>query len=264
MKDTIYKLAEERGMDNCNVSFSTAQDLRISWRGHVIKLTHHFDGAPQTVKVAVANFILDRIQKKPGTNRLYSVPEFTAWALSKNGTEAMRRTYLRYTRTLSGTAQGDYLNLNELHRELLAEGRIKAEDVLISWTKDRQYARAGWFSGLSRVIAISRLFDHPDHRDLAKYVLYHELCHAEQRYDNLSHDSAFRMRMAKYPDMTGLETRLSRVCHNARNGRFAPPPVVRPKPAIEAVQPTVQTAVPVLAKRERPGKLRATTLNDYL
>ncbi|MBZ4664866.1 DEAD/DEAH box helicase family protein [Mahella sp.] len=126
----------------------------------------------------------------------------------------------------------DYFNLEELYNEVIEKWFPNGVKPEIRWSNKPLRSRFGLctkYDDGSVVIAINKLLCSPDvPPDVIKYVIYHELLHANGYWN---HDEAFRSEEWKYPNSDELDGFLDELFLRYKIDEIVPPRNIAVAPA---------------------------------
>lgn len=207
----------ENGIGRCDLSFEGRKEFFYSWRRSAdtitIVLSDYVEDAPETVVHDLCDMICRR-----SLNRRWREPEsFLRYVDSDGFITAKRPVYIKRSRNLSGTEQGEHHNLLDSLDRLLDSGLLQPSDIensWMSWTVRQAVRRVGFCSTMMRVVGVSSALDDPGIPDFVRdYVVYHESLHLRQRYrfPHSAHDPEFRSWERRFPLWREAEDRLRRL-----------------------------------------------------
>lgn len=204
IKESFSIIGREFGYENVDAEFAPFKELKIKWqrsKGKAeFKVSDYLADADRQIMDDIARALFSRISG----NKMNGYPEsMNAWVTSDEFISANRPMYLRRSKNLSRTAEGDVRNLEDSRRRLIVAGLIPDyPDVLISWTRGPNVRRVGYCSVLMKVIAISSVFDNEAIPEFVMdYVVYHEFLHIMAGFNPFGrkHGPEFKAEERKYP-----------------------------------------------------------------
>ena len=124
--------------------------------------------------------------------------------------------YVRRSRNLTRSPQGEHRNLKDSYERLKKMGLVEDDpELFLSWTKEPNVRKVGYCSVLMKVVAVSSVLDNPDiPENVMDFVLYHELCHILIGFDPGSekHAKGFAELESRFPTRKEAEDWLRRLC----------------------------------------------------
>lgn len=222
LRDAFDEHGSRLGM-RIDAEYSPFKEFKTSWKrcGDLaeVSVTDYMKRADTEVKSDLANSIVQRLQ---GHGNDIFTPTLVNYLRSDEFLQRNQPLYLKRSRNLKRSSRGRVYDLQELYEELLSEGHVcEVPYINFTWTTKPNYKRVGYTSVVFRVVAVSSALDSEDMpRDVAKFVLFHELLHHEQEImtkDN--HDADFRMREMSYPGFWECQRRLIQFYTASKNMR---------------------------------------------
>jgi len=209
-------IGKEYGYDSVSAEFAEFKEFKIKWKrscGWIeFEVSDYMKDAPADVLKGVAETIFSRITRR--SSNAYS-DMMIEWMTSKDFVKNKQPKYLKRSRNLTRTHEGEHIDLEESYQRLIDMGLVsRDEDLKITWTKQPNVKRIGYCSVLMKVIAISSVFDSPSIPDfVCDFVLYHELIHLGKGFDPFDqrHGTDFRVLEDLYPMRKEAEDWLKRL-----------------------------------------------------
>ncbi|AIZ56338.1 hypothetical protein Mpt1_c04450 [Candidatus Methanoplasma termitum] len=203
--DLISPIVSENGLDLRNAAFFGPKEFQATWKrsGNMIdiRISDYLIDAPDDVIADFSKTVIGTIKKKrPTYGRTY-----LDWVRSDEYIDSKRKIYLRRSRNLTGSPEGNERNLIESLDRLLDSGLLDPGSIgnsFFSWTKIPNVRKFGFCSPMMRVVGISCLLDDVSIPEFVlDYVVYHEALHLKQGYrpGQRSHSKEFRQQERKYP-----------------------------------------------------------------
>lgn len=202
---TFTTMGAAYGFEEVKADFMSFKEFKSTWQrlGKKVsfEISDYLGGARPEIMGDFAQALYGRIEKRtPGC--VYS-PRLKAYLESDDFVQRNQATYIRRSRNLTRSAEGQHFDLQESYERLVDSGIVSpSRDVSLNWTRGSNRMRVGYCSVLMRVVAISSLLDSDKVPDFVhEYVLYHELLHLE---DGLSdghrhHPPEFKAREKLHP-----------------------------------------------------------------
>ncbi len=216
----VRTVGKDFGFETVEVTFYPYKELKSKWMKNgskiSLKISDYLLDADNGLLEDYVRALFRRITE--GRKIEYS-DRINNWLSSDEFLNRNRKKYLNRSRNLSLYTCGDYYDLEELYRDLIAQALIDGtRGVRITWTKRPNRRRVGYCSLLMKVVTVSSALDSSSiPAYVPQYVLYHELLHLEMKTSSLSanHSRRFRTREREFPMWKEAEKWLKKV---ARSG----------------------------------------------
>ncbi|MDD2410536.1 MAG: M48 family metallopeptidase [Candidatus Methanomethylophilaceae archaeon] len=217
LQERFRKVGKKHGYETVNAEFVSFKEFKVRWQRSYkwadFKVSDYMADAPPEVIEGLASTLFARICGKGDPD--FS-EEMCKWVTAPDFSRYKQPTYLRRSRNLSRSRQGQHRDLGECYRRLIDAGLAQDDPGLfLSWTKEPNVRKVGYCSVLMKVVAISSALDSPEVPEfVADYVMYHELCHIMIGFDPSSekHGIEFAELESKYPRQKEAEDWLRRLC----------------------------------------------------
>lgn len=224
LEEIFGEIGSRMGYRNISAFYYPYRDLKSTWTRTnsdiVLRISDYLSDCPTEVLYHFARALCSTVST--GTRMRYP-PELIDWLRSPKFIEKNRPVYLRRSRNLALSHEGESYDLNESFDRLVDSGLIKeCGDVYLTWTRRPNRRRMGYCNVLMRTVAISSLLDSPRvPKLLVDYVLYHELLHILLSSGDLStnHNRFFKMMEARFPEQKEAERLLCRLVSRKKEGR---------------------------------------------
>ena len=217
LRTKFAEVGKEFGFDKVDAEFMSFKEFKVRWQRSYkwaeFKVSDYLADAPEDVMESLARSIFSRIEG----NTDDGYPEvMTDWVTSPDFARLKQPIYIRRSRNMTKSSDGDVKNLEDSYKRLVDMGLIEYDDsIYLAWTKEPNVRKVGHCSVLMRVISISRVLDTDMIPDFVlDYCLYHELCHILIGFDPLAkkHGVEFATLEAKFPQQEEAENWLKRLC----------------------------------------------------
>ncbi|MGE4577549.1 MAG: hypothetical protein AB7D42_03355 [Candidatus Methanomethylophilaceae archaeon] len=217
LREMFRKVGKEHGYETVNAEFTSFKEFKVRWQRSYkwadFKVSDYMADAPLEVLEGLASTLFARICGKGDPD--FS-EEMCKWVTSPDFSKYKQPIYLRRSRNLSRSGQGEHRDLGACYQRLIDAGLVENDpEIFMSWTKEPNVRKVGYCSVLMKVVAVSSALDNPEIPDfVADYVMYHELCHILIGFDPSSekHGSEFAKLEAKYQRQKEAEDWLRRLC----------------------------------------------------
>ncbi|MCL1811268.1 MAG: hypothetical protein FWG41_03500 [Methanomassiliicoccaceae archaeon] len=209
------KAGEKHGFVWVTAEFVDLKELKLKWKRSSswaeFSVSDYFKDAPEDVISVIFEHLFARMVGESS-----AFPENAIdWLTSSEFTKNKQPTYLRRSKNLSMSSQGEEKNLEQAYERLIEIGLVNRNLLLfLSWTKKPSKKLTGYCSVLMYVIGISSALDNsmvPDF--VVDYCLYHEICVLQIGFDPNEEmlDKHIHKLLKKHPQWKDAETWLR--CH---------------------------------------------------
>jgi len=223
--EIISPVASDHGVELRAASFCGAKEFQASWKrsGNCIDvmISDYLIDAPEDVIADFSQTVIGTIaNRRPTYGKTY-----LDWVRSDGYINSKRKIYLRRSRNLTGSPQGNERDLIESLDRLLDSRLLEPDSIsnsFFSWTKMSSVRRFGFCSPMMRVVGISCTLDDASVPEFVlDYVVYHESLHLAQGYQpgRRPHSKEFRANERKYPKHEEAETYLKTFAVKPKNVR---------------------------------------------
>ncbi|MDR1954461.1 MAG: hypothetical protein LBP82_00710 [Candidatus Methanoplasma sp.] len=204
LSDLISPIVSDRGLSLRTASFGRPKEFQATWKrsGNVVEImiSDYLADAPDDVITDFFGGVADTII---GKRPRYGIA-FLNWVRSDEFISGKRKIYLRRSRNLRGTPQGNERDLIASLDRLLDSGHLSGENIdnsFFSWTKNPNVRKVGYCSPMMRVVGVSSVLDDASVPEFVlDYVVYHESLHLARGYrpGERAHDRSFRTDEKRY------------------------------------------------------------------
>ncbi|MCL2296127.1 MAG: hypothetical protein FWC29_03490 [Methanomassiliicoccaceae archaeon] len=212
--ELLSPIVSGHGLELRAASFCGAKEFQASWKRSGdsidIMISDYLADAPCDVITDFSQTVVGTIaNRRPAYGKTY-----LEWVRSDEYICSKRKIYLRRSRNLTGSPEGNERDLIESVERLLDIGLLVPSDIdnsFFSWTKMPNVRKLGFCSPMMRVIGISCVLDDVSVPELVlDYVVYHESLHLAQGYrpGQRPHSKKFRIDERKYPRYEEAESYL--------------------------------------------------------
>jgi hypothetical protein len=220
--DLVSPIVSENGLELKNAVFFGPKEFQAVWRmsGNALdmKISDYLMDAPEAVIEDFSRTVVGTIKRrKPTYGRTY-----LDWVTSDKYINSKRKVYLRRSRNLTGTPEGNERNLIDSLDRLLDSRLLGPENIdnsIFSWTKIPNTKKVGFCSPMMRVVGISCALDDVSvPLQVLDYVVYHESLHLAQGYlpGQRAHSKEFRAAERKYPGYEKAEEYLKSIAGSSK------------------------------------------------
>jgi len=203
--DLIFPIVSDHGLVLRTASYCKAKEFQASWKqsGDQIDIvfTDYLMDAPDDVITDFSQTVIGTVaNKKPSYGKTY-----LDWVRSEEYIISKRKTYLKRSRNLTGSPEGNERNLFDSLDRLLDSGLLDPagiENSFFSWTRIPNVRKLGFCSPMMRVVGVSCALDDLSVPEFVlDYVVYHESLHLAQGYrpGQKPHSKKFRTDEKRYP-----------------------------------------------------------------
>ena len=201
----ISPIVSGHGLELRTASFCGTKEFQASWKrsggGVDIMISDYLIDAPCDVITDFSQTVVGTIAgRRPAYGKTY-----LDWVKSDEYISSKREIYLRRSRNLTGSPEGNERDLTESLNRILDLGLLVPDGIdnsFLSWTKIPNVRKLGFCSPMMRVIGISCVLDDDSVPEFVlDYVVYHESLHLAQGYrpGQRPHSKKFRADERKYP-----------------------------------------------------------------
>jgi hypothetical protein len=220
--EILAPMVSVHGLELKEASFFTPKEFQATWKKSrdsvEIRISDYLIDAPDIVLYEFSKaVVMTMAKKKPVYGKA-----FLDWVTSDEYINSKRKIYLRRSRNLTGSPEGNERSMIDSLDRLL-DSSLLAPDIIdnsfFSWTRTSNIRKMGFCSPMMRVVGISSTLDDlnvPEY--VFDYVVYHECLHLEQGYrpGQRVHDRAFRDKEKKFPRYEEAERYLKEIGKNNR------------------------------------------------
>lgn len=217
LQERFNEIGKEHKYDTVNAEFAAFKEFKVRWQRSYkwadFKVSDYLTDAPLEVIDGLAETLFTRIcaRRDPGFSE-----GLCDWVTKPEFSKYKQPIYLKRSRNLTRSHQGEFKDLNDSYRRLVDSGLVEDDpSIFLSWTKGSSGRKGGQCSVLMKVVAVSSALDDPDVPEyVVDYVMYHELCHLIIGFDPTSerHDREFADLESKYPRQKEAEEWLRKAC----------------------------------------------------
>jgi len=218
--DILSPIAASRNIAIESASFYGFKEFQASWRKNddkmIIRFSDYLIDAPDDVLKDFSKTVIGTIEKKrPSYGKTY-----LEWVTSEEFINSKRKIYLRRSRNLTGSPEGNERTIIDsldrlLDTSLLEPGSI--DNSIFSWTKNPNIRKFGYCSPMMRVVGVSCVLDDLNVPEFVfDYVVYHESLHLMQGYrpGHRAHSKDFRECERLFPKYEEAERYLKTLANN--------------------------------------------------
>lgn len=217
LRERFRKAGKKHGYETVNAEFTAFKDFKVRWqrsyRWADFKVSDYLADAPPEVIEGLADTLFAKISCD-GDEEFSE--ELCRWVTSPEFVKYKQPVYIRRSRNLTRSPQGEHRSLRDSYERLKKMGLAEDDpELFLSWTKEPNVRKVGYCSVLMKVIAVSSVLDNPEIPEfVADFVLYHELCHILLGFDPSSekHEKGFAELEARFPRRKEAEDWLRRLC----------------------------------------------------
>ncbi len=216
LNEAFSKVGKEFGYDTVETEFIAYKEFKVRWqrsyRWARFKVSDYIMDASYEVFESLARTLFSKIK---GDDQPYS-KELEDFVTDPDFVTYKQPTYLRRSRNIIKTSEGEVKNLKDAEERLVKLGLIEKDpNVVLTWTKESNVRRVGYCSVLMKVVVLSKVLDSESIPDFVlDYVLYHEYLHLMIGFDPTGevHSKEFHAREDNYPRAEEAENWLKRLC----------------------------------------------------
>ena len=176
----------EHMYDSVRAEYVAYRNLKVRWqrsyRWADFKVSDYMADAPDPVISGLARTLFSRIG---GETEAYSA-EMTEWLTDPSFCREKQPIFLRRSRNLTGSSEGEYKNLKDSIDRLESEGLDvkKVNSLIVSWAKSNRMKKAEESSVLMHVVGISDVLDDFTVPDcVVDYLVYSGICRIAAGFD---------------------------------------------------------------------------------
>jgi len=219
--DLLLPMVSGHGLELRTASFICPREFQAKWKmsGNSvdIMISDYLIDAPDP---ALEDFLKAVVQTINNKKPIYG-KAFLDWARSDEYINGKRKIYLKRSRNLKGTPEGNERDIIGSLDRLLDSGLLVPESIdnsFFSWTKTPNIRKLGYCSPMMRVVAVSSALDSSTVPEFVlDFVVYHEALHLAQGYrpGQRVHDRTFKEDERKFPRYAEAERYLKGIKDNA-------------------------------------------------
>ncbi|MCL1978633.1 MAG: hypothetical protein FWG60_00515 [Methanomassiliicoccaceae archaeon] len=209
--EIVSPIVSDHGLELRSASFFGPKEFQASWKrsGDCIdvKISDYLSDAPdEVVRDFSGTVIRTIVNRRPTYGRTY-----LEWVTSDEYICSKRKIYLRRSRNLTGSPEGNERTLIDSLDRLLDSGLLDPAGIdnsFFSWTRTPNMRKIGYCSPMMRVVGVSSALDDVSVPEFVlDYVVYHESLHLAQGYrpGQRAHDKRFRADERRYPEYEKAE-----------------------------------------------------------
>ena len=216
LKTKFKEIGKEYGFEKVEAEFVPFKEFKVRWQRSYkwadFKVSDYLSDAPPEVIAGLCRSLFSKIT---GEDEGYS-EDMCKWITAPEFSEYKQPLYLKRSRNISRSAEGENKNLDDAYDRLIEMGLVERDPAIhLTWTKESNVRKIGHCSVLMKVVSISSVLDTDMIPDFVlDYSLYHELCHIMIGFDPSAkrHGEEFQTLEAKYPKKDEAEEWLKRLC----------------------------------------------------
>jgi len=216
LKTKFVEVGKEYGFDKVEAEFVAFKEFKVRWQRSYkwadFKVSDYLADAPPDVIEGLCNSLFSKIT---GDEEGYS-DAMCAWITAPEFAENKQSVYLKRSRNLTRSSEGEFKSLEKSYERLILSGLIERDPAVhLTWTKESNVRKIGHCSVLMKVVSISSVLDTDMIPDFVlDFCMYHELCHLKIGFDPTAkrHGSEFAELEAKYPKRKEAEEWIKRLC----------------------------------------------------
>lgn len=172
------EIGMDYGFNDVSAEFSEFSEFKVEWyRDEDIagfEVSDYIIDAPRGVLEILAKAMFSKITLNESVG--YH-GEFKDYVTSEDFARKNQSTYVGRNRSLTGSAQGNFKNLDDSFNRLVDAGLLEDDPTLfVSWSKKKDLYKMGTASALMRVVGISAIFDNADVPDFVLDYLMYQHC----------------------------------------------------------------------------------------
>ena len=177
MRESFRTIGKRYGYDKVSTEFVAYRDFKVRWsrsyRCIDFQISDYMMDAPGVAFDGLADALFSRIL---GMDARPYAPEFNDWITSREFTENKQPTYIKRSRNITRSPEGEHRDLRESLKRLKSLGLVEENaDPYLTWTKEELQSTVGYSSTLMDTIVISSTFDSRHIPDfVTDFVVYHE------------------------------------------------------------------------------------------
>ncbi|MCL2032502.1 MAG: hypothetical protein FWG96_04465 [Methanomassiliicoccaceae archaeon] len=213
----VSPIVSEHGLELKAASFYGRKEFQAFWKrtgdSVDVMVSDYLIDAPDGVIEDFSRTVVQTItDKRPAYGGTY-----LDWVRSDEYINSKRKIYLRRSRNLTGSPEGNERDLIGSLDRLLDSGLLEPDSIdnsFFSWTKTPNVTKMGFCSPMMRVVGVSSALDDISVPEFVlDYVVYHESLHLAQGYrpGRRAHDQNFRNKERKYPKYKEAESYLKSI-----------------------------------------------------
>lgn len=217
LQERFRDVGREFKYDTVNAEFTAFKEFKVRWQRSYkwadFKVSDYLTDAPPEVIDSLAKTLFTRICAKGDPD--FS-EEMCKWVTAPDFAKYKQPIYLRRSRNLTRSHQGEHKDLEESYQRLIDMGLVERDPQLfLSWTKEPNVRKVGYCSVLMKVVSVSSALDNTEIPDfVVDYVMYHELCHIMIGFDPSSerHGKKFAELESMFQKQKEAEDWLRKLC----------------------------------------------------
>jgi len=220
--EILLPLLSKHSLELRAAMFFGPKEFQASWKKSGssvdVKISDYLIDAPDQVLEDFSKSVVQSIvNRKPTYGKA-----FLDWVRSDEYINNKRKIYLRRSRNLTGTPEGNERNIIESLDRLLDSGLLSPNDTdncFFSWTNSPNIRKVGFCSPMMRVVGVSSILDDISVPEFVfDYVVYHESLHLAQGYrpGQRIHDRAFKENEKRFPRYEEAEKYLKNIKANVK------------------------------------------------
>jgi len=201
----IYPIVSDLDLELGTAKYCRAKEFQASWKrsgGFVdVIVTDYLMDAPDDVIIDFSKTVVGTIgNRTPVYGKTY-----LEWVRSDDYINKKRKLYLKRSRNLTGSPEGNERNIIDSLDRLLDSGLLDPsglDNSFFTWTNTPNVRKVGFCSPMMRVVGISCALDDVEVPEFVlDYVVFHESLHLAQGYvpGQRPHSKKFRSDERRYP-----------------------------------------------------------------
>ena len=178
LRRIFSKVGKKYGYDKVDAEFVAYRDFKVRWTRSYkwidFQISDYLESAPEKVYEQLADTLFKRISGAFGEQGYPK--EMNDYITSDEFRNKYQSVYVRRSRNIKRTAEGEHKDLNESLARLKEDGLVDEDfSPYISWSKEDISGKTGFISTLFNVFVISSVFDSDYFSDdILDYVVYHQ------------------------------------------------------------------------------------------
>jgi len=216
LRTRFKEIGREYGFEKVEAEFVSFKELKVRWQRSYkwadFKVSDYLADAPPEVIDGLCNSLFSKIT---GEEEGYS-KEMCDWMTAPEFAENKQPIYLKRSRNLTRSPEGEFRDLLGSYERLIAAGLAEKDPAIqLTWTKESNVRKIGHCSVLMKVISISSVLDTDMIPEFVlDFCLYYELCHLMIGFDPSAkrHGEEFTKLEERYPRKKEAEDWIKRLC----------------------------------------------------
>lgn len=218
MLNESFRLAgKDYGYDSVEAEFTAFKEFKVRWqrsyRWAEFKVSDYLMDADRAVYDDLAYTLFSKVTCGGRKTESTAMKD---WVTDPAFPKYKQPVYLRRSRNLKRTHEGEAHDLKESHARLIDAGLLKRDDQIhLSWGKDSASRKAAFCSVLMKVVGISPLMDSKDvPPEVVDYLVYSQcvrIAMAKETFGNYD-GYDFRPLEKEYEGYAEAEGWLDRLC----------------------------------------------------